>query len=109
MATQSIDGDYDVFGDGTVRILRTPGHTPGHAVLMLKLPRAGTVILGGDLFHTKENEREGRVPIFNTSRAETLASFDRTARLIRNKRATFIVQHAPEDFAKLPRFPRYLR
>ena len=103
-----VDGDYDVFGDGSVRILRTPGHTPGHQVLMLKLANAGHVILSGDLFHTKENEKEGRVPTFNVSRADTLASFDRVARLIRSKRARLYVQHAPEDVAALPRFPAYL-
>ncbi|MDB4972423.1 MAG: metallo-beta-lactamase superfamily protein [Myxococcaceae bacterium] len=108
LATQQIDGDYDVFGDGSVRILRSPGHTPGHQILMLSLSRAGKVILGGDLFHTKENQREGRVPLFNTDRADTLASFDRAIRLVRAKRARFVVQHAPEDFAALPRFPRYL-
>lgn len=107
--TQMIDGDYDVFGDGSVRILRTPGHTPGHQLLMLSLPRAGKVILSGDLFHTKENEREWRVPVFNVSRADTLASFDRTARIMRSKRARLIVQHTPEDFAKLPRFPAFLQ
>lgn len=103
-----IDGDYDVFGDGSVRILRTPGHTPGHQVLMLRLAGAGNVILSGDLFHTKENEKEGRVPTFNVNRADTLASIDRVARLLRTKRARLYVQHAPEDVAALPRFPAYL-
>ena len=103
-----IQGDHDVFGDGSVRILRMPGHTPGHQVLSLRLARAGRVVLAGDLFHTKENEREGRVPALNTSRADTLASFDRLRRLVRVKQARVYVQHAPEDFAALPRFPAYL-
>ncbi|MET0339754.1 MAG: N-acyl homoserine lactonase family protein [Polyangiales bacterium] len=103
-----IDGDHDVFGDGSVRILRTPGHTPGHQVLLIRLANAGNVILSGDLYHTKENEKEGRVPSFNVNRADTLASFDRVARLLRNKRARLYVQHAPEDVAALPRFPAYL-
>ena len=103
-----IDGDHDVFGDGSVRILRTPGHTPGHQVLLLRLANAGNVILSGDLFHTKENEKEGRVPTFNVNRADTLASFDRVTRLVRSKRARLYVQHAPEDVAALPRFPAYL-
>lgn len=103
-----IDGDHDVFGDGSVRILRMPGHTPGHQVLMLRLARAGHVLLAGDLFHTKENEREGRVPVLNVSRADTLASFERLRRLVRVKQARVYVQHAPEDFEALPRFPAYL-
>ena len=65
-------------------------------------------MLSGDLFHTKENEREWRVPVFNTHRAETLASFDSVKRILKNRRARLYVQHAPEDFAALPRFTLYL-
>ncbi|MET0390764.1 MAG: N-acyl homoserine lactonase family protein [Polyangiales bacterium] len=106
--TQIIDGDFDVFGDGSVRILRAPGHTPGHQLLLVTLPRDGKYLLGGDLYHTKENQRELRVPQFNVSRADTLASFDRAIRLVRAKKARFIVQHSPEDFATLPKFPAHL-
>lgn len=105
---QLLDLDHDVFGDGSVRILRAPGHTPGHQVLMLQLAKAGTVILSGDLYHTRDNFRHGRIPAINSSRAETLSSFDRVARLIEKHRARFVIQHAPEDFAALPEFPAYL-
>ncbi|WP_242107886.1 N-acyl homoserine lactonase family protein [Luteimonas aquatica] len=103
-----LDLDHDVFGDGSVRILRAPGHTAGHAVLMLQLAHAGTVILSGDLFHTRENRRDRRVPPVNDSRAETLASFDRIETLLANRHARLVIQHAPEDFAALPAFPAYL-
>jgi N-acyl homoserine lactone hydrolase len=106
--TQLVDLDHDVFGDGTVRILRAPGHTPGHQVLMLTLKKAGTVILSGDLYHTLANERAKRIPVFNDSRADTLASIDRVAKLTANTKARFFVQHAPEDFAAFPKFPLYL-
>ena len=49
-----IDGDHDVFGDGSVMILRAPGHTPGHRILLVRLVGAGPVLLSGDLFHTRE-------------------------------------------------------
>jgi glyoxylase-like metal-dependent hydrolase (beta-lactamase superfamily II) len=49
--TKFIDGDYDVFGDGTVVIKQTPGHTPGHQVLALNLAKTGTVVMTGDLYH----------------------------------------------------------
>lgn len=101
-------GDRDVFGDGSVRILSTPGHTPGHQVLMIQLAKAGTVILSGDLYHTQANRKNGRVPVINTSRAETLASFDRVEKIVKNRKARFVIQHAPEDFAALPKFPAYL-
>jgi N-acyl homoserine lactone hydrolase len=106
--SQMIDGDYDVFGDGTVRILKAPGHTSGHQVLELKLPKTGTVILSGDLYHSRANREFARVPVVNVDRAETLASIDRIEKIARNTRARVIVQHDPQDFQALPKFPAYL-
>jgi N-acyl homoserine lactone hydrolase len=106
--TRMIDADYDVFGDGSVRILKTPGHTPGHQVLMLKLQKAGTVILAGDLYHFRADRASRLVPLFNTDRAQTLASFDRLERIARNTHARVVIEHDPEDFKALPKFPAYL-
>ena len=106
--TQMIEGDYDVFGDGSVRILAAPGHTPGHQVLQLKLKHSGAVILSGDLYHTRANRDFTRVPVINTSRSDTLASINRIETIVRNTKARFIVQHDPEDFRSLPKFPAYL-
>lgn len=103
-----IDLDRDVFGDGTVRILRANGHTAGHQVLMLRLAKTGTVILSGDLFHTRENFRKGRMPVFNYSRGETLGAMDRVRRLLDNTRGRLIIQHDPSDFDALPKAPEYL-
>jgi N-acyl homoserine lactone hydrolase len=106
--TQLIDGDFDVFGDGSVRILRAPGHTPGHGVLAVKLKKGGVVILSGDLYHTHENRTLKRVPGFNYERADTLASMDRVEKMVKNTKARFIVQHDGKDVASLPKFPAYL-
>ena len=46
-----LDGDYDVFGDGTVVIIATPGHTPGHQSLFVNLAKSGPIVLSGDLYH----------------------------------------------------------
>lgn len=100
--------DDDLFGDGSVRILRAPGHTPGHRVLMLQLAQAGSVILSGDLWHSRVNYEQSRIPPFNVDRADTMASFDRVKRLIETHHGRVIVQHALEDFAALPKFPAYL-
>ncbi|HXX84752.1 MAG TPA: N-acyl homoserine lactonase family protein [Casimicrobiaceae bacterium] len=106
--TQMIDNDYDVFGDGSVMILKAPGHTPGHQVLLLKLNRAGTVILSGDLYHTRDNRKYRRVPAFNYERADTLASIDRIEKILANTKGRLVVQHDPIDFKALPKFPAYL-
>ena len=97
--------DKDVFGDSTVIMLNTPGHTPGHHVLLVKLPRTGNVLLSGDLAHFRENYDNNVVTGFNSSRAETLASFDRVKQIAANLKATVIIQHDPRDVDKLPAFP----
>jgi N-acyl homoserine lactone hydrolase len=106
--TVMITGDYDVFGDGKVRILKAPGHTPGHQVLELQLGKTGTVVLSGDLYHLKANRQFKRVPVMNFERADTLASFDRIETIVKNKHARLIVQHDPQEFDALPKLPAYL-
>ncbi|MEA3011787.1 MAG: N-acyl homoserine lactone hydrolase [Sphingomonadales bacterium] len=102
-------GDHDVFGDGSVIMLNTPGHTPGHHSLLVRLPRTGPVLLTGDLYHFTENFESGGVPGFNTNRADTLASMARFREIARNLRARIVIQHEPADIAKLPAFPEAAR
>ncbi len=108
MKQQSIDGDYDVFGDGSVRILKTPGHTPGHQSLEIKLKNSGTVLLSGDLYHQRDSRKLRLVPSINYERADTLASIDRFERIAKNTNARVVIQHDLEDFRALPKFPAYL-
>jgi N-acyl homoserine lactone hydrolase len=98
-------GDKDVFGDGSVIMLNTPGHTPGHHSLLVKLKEKGNVLITGDLAHFRENYDSNGVPTFNTSRAETLASLDRFKQLATNLNAMVIIQHDARDIEKLPAFP----
>ena len=106
--TRLITDDHDLFGDGSVVIIQAPGHTPGHAVLLLRLPQSGPIVLSGDLWHMAESRRDRHVPTFNTDRAQTLASMDRVERLAASVGARVIVQHEPADFDALPRYPRFL-
>jgi N-acyl homoserine lactone hydrolase len=97
--------DKDVFGDGSVMMLYTPGHTPGHHSLMVKLPQTGTVMITGDLAHFHENYDSNGVPTFNYDRAQTLASLDRFKKIAAGTKATVIIQHDARDVDKLPAFP----
>ena len=101
-----VDGDLDVFGDGTVVMLALPGHTPGHHGLLLRLPNTGPVLLCADTVHFAA-QLVGRVPSFNTSRAESLASIDRVRSLANNFNAQLIASHDPADIAKLPASPEF--
>jgi N-acyl homoserine lactone hydrolase len=99
----------DVFGDGTVVMLSTPGHTPGHHSLLVRLKQMGNVLLSGDLTHFRENYEDDGVPTWNFNRADTLASLDRFKRIAKNLQATVIIQHDPRDISKLPAFPAAAR
>ncbi|CAA9510414.1 MAG: MBL-fold metallo-hydrolase superfamily [uncultured Sphingomonadaceae bacterium] len=98
-------GDVDIFHNGRVIMLDTPGHTPGHNALLVKLA-SGNVLLTGDLYHFTEQVAIKGVPPFNHDRADTLASMDRFDRIAKNLNAKVIIQHEPTDIGKLPAFPK---
>jgi N-acyl homoserine lactone hydrolase len=102
---EPLSADKDVFGDGTVLIFRTPGHTPGHQSLLVRLKDTGPVILVGDAVHFRENYMANGVPGFNFDRAQSLASMERIKQMEKNLKATVIIQHDPRDRDKLPAFP----
>src|SRR5262249_2716613 len=101
---EPVVGDKDVFGDGSVIMLATPGHTPGHHSLLVKLAQTGPVVLSGDAVHFRENYDGAGVPAFNFDRAQTLASIDRIKQLAANLKATLIIQPDVRDVGKLPAF-----
>lgn len=104
---EEVTGDKDVFGDRSVVMLDLPGHTPGHHGLLVKLAKLGYVLLSGDVAHFEENYASNGVPIFNTDRAQSLASLDRFKNLAKNLHATVVIQHEHADIGKLPAFPAY--
>lgn len=100
---------HDVFGDKSVVIYQTPGHTPGHTVLLVRTQGSAPVLLTGDLWHLAESREHKRVPRFNFNRAQTLESYDLTEKLAAETKARVVRQHVPEDFDMLPKFPEPLR
>ena len=106
---EALPGDKDVFDDGTVVIVNTPGHTPGHHSLLVKLAGAGNVLITGDLAHFQENYVMNGVPGFNYHRGDTLASLDRFKTAVANLKATVIIQHDVRDVDKLPAWPGFVK
>jgi glyoxylase-like metal-dependent hydrolase (beta-lactamase superfamily II) len=103
---EPLTADKDVFGDGSVIVLRTPGHTPGHSSLLVRLKETGPVLLTGDLVHFHENYESDGVPSFNFDRAQSIASIERVKQIAANLKGTVVVvQHDMRDIGKLPAFP----
>lgn len=98
-----LEGDHDVFGDGSVTIIMTPGHTPGHQSLLVKLPKTGALVLSGDAAHFKSNWENRRVPAANVDKDKTLASMERIADLLTKEKAQLWLNHdkAQRDTLKM--------
>jgi N-acyl homoserine lactone hydrolase len=88
-----LEGDKDVFGDGSVTIISTPGHTPGHQSLLVKLPNSGALVLSGDAAHFKSNWDNRRVPVINTDQEQTKTSMERIAGILAKEKATLWINH----------------
>jgi len=104
---QLIDGDTDVFGDGSVTLVSTPGHTPGHQSLLVHLKNSGFIILSGDVVHLDENFEKNIVPSLNTNKAESIASMEKVRRLIAMYKATFFINHDKKQTDKLKLLPAF--
>ncbi|MGO4508220.1 N-acyl homoserine lactonase family protein [Bradyrhizobium sp. MOS001] len=96
-------GDKDVFGDGSVTILSTPGHTPGHQSLLVKLPKTGAVVLSGDAVHFKDNWDNRRVPSMNANKDQSAASMQKIADTLVKEKAQLWINHdkAQRDSQKM--------
>lgn len=98
-----LNGDKDVFGDGSVTILSTPGHTPGHQSLLVKLPKTGAVVLSGDAVHFRDNWENRRVPSMNVDKDQTAASMQKIADTLAKEKAQLWINHdkAQRDSQKM--------
>jgi glyoxylase-like metal-dependent hydrolase (beta-lactamase superfamily II) len=102
------DADYDVFGDGAVVIMTTPGHTPGHQVLAVRLRDYGPVVLAGDLYHYPEEIETGRVPTFEFDARASRDSRERVLEYLEATGARMWIEHDEATHARLPLAPGYI-
>jgi glyoxylase-like metal-dependent hydrolase (beta-lactamase superfamily II) len=99
--------EHDVFGDGAVVIKSTPGHSPGHQVLFLKLSKTGPVLLSGDLYHYPEERKLNRVPTTEFNAAQTVASRANVEAFLKKTGAQLWIQHDFNANAKLKKAPAF--
>ena len=100
--------DLDVFGDGTVVVMSTPGHTPGHQVLFVKLAKRAPVVLAGDLYHYPEERTTGRIPTFEFNADQSRASRQKVEAFLKQNKAELWIEHDIATHAKLPKAPAFI-
>ena len=103
-----LNGDHDVFGDGSVVIKSAPGHTPGHQVLVVRLPKTGPVMLSGDMVHLVYSWNNRVVPSFNFNIVQSGQTIDAMKKYAAENGIRLWVNHDMEQHARLPKAPRWV-
>jgi N-acyl homoserine lactone hydrolase len=106
-----VDEDLDVFGDGSVLVVWTPGHTPGHQSCLVHLPRTGWILLSGDAVHLQTNWDNRRLPYFNRlsmeAKLQTALSMQRMADLLAFYKARLWIVHDKAQSDTLKHSPSF--
>ena len=100
---RQVEGEHDLFGDGSVICIPTPGHTPGHQSLKVRTAR-GDAVLTGDACYFCRTLRERRLPRFVFDREAMLASLDRLEALEKGGAKLFF-GHDADTWQGVPQAP----
>jgi glyoxylase-like metal-dependent hydrolase (beta-lactamase superfamily II) len=103
-----LNGDHDVFGDGSVVIKSAPGHTPGHQVLVVRLPKTGAVLLSCDMVHFQENWVKRRVPGMNFNRDQSTVTMETIAAFMTANKVELWINHDKAQSDRLPKAPKHV-
>ncbi|NMH95935.1 N-acyl homoserine lactonase family protein [Pseudonocardia acidicola] len=95
-----LTGDHDLFGDGSIQILSLPGHTPGNSSVLVRLPNQN-IMLTGDTVHVPEALSDDLPMPSDYSTLDAVHSIRRLKQIAHANDATIIIQHDPDDWAKL--------
>lgn len=102
---QVIDGEHDVFGDGTVVLLPTYGHTPGHQSLLVRAGRGAAIVCASDACYTRENMDRDVLPTILWNASAMRDALAGLRRLRDQAGATMLYGHDPAQWAALPHAP----
>lgn len=106
-AVERMEGDLDVFGDRSLQVISTPGHTPGHCSLLVRLANSGPILLSGDVAHYRYTLEHHCVPSMNADPAQSRRSMERVEALVATEGAQLWLNHDIVQTATIPHLPAF--
>ena len=104
-----LQGDLDIFGDGSVVVKRWVGHTPGSQMMTVKLKNTGLVILTGDNVYFRENVEKSIPPniVLAYKPDGIYAAYEWIRLMMATQKADFFTAHDPDAFRAMKMAPGY--
>ena len=104
-----LDGDMDLFGDGTVVVKRWVAHTPGSQMMTVRLKNTGLVILTGDNVYFRENVEKNLPPNIVLAYYPTgfFTAYEWIRQQMASQKADFFTAHDPDAFKAMKKAPAY--
>jgi N-acyl homoserine lactone hydrolase len=98
------DSDVDIFGDGSLRLFKLPGHSAGEGSLLIRLP-SRSLMLAADTVHVREALDHEKATLFDSDPVEAVRSIQRLKHLLAENSADSWIAHDPEDWRRYCTFP----
>lgn len=106
LEAEATDG-YDLFGDGTLKMVFTPGHAPGHQSFLVTLPKSGAILLAVDAAYTLDHWNEKALPGFLASTVDTVRSVQKLRSLAAKTEAKVVTGHDPDAWPAFKQSPGF--
>ena len=98
---------FDLFGDGVIKIIFTPGHSPGHQSILLKLPKSGHILLTIDAAYTLDHWENKCLPGLVTSSTQAADSVKKLRKIARENNALVVTGHDPNGWSTFKKAPMF--
>jgi glyoxylase-like metal-dependent hydrolase (beta-lactamase superfamily II) len=104
-----LDGDLDIFADNSVVVKRWVGHTPGSQMMIVRLPKTGTVILTSDNVYFKENVTKNLLPDVSLAYSPTgiLNAYQWIREMQAREKADFFTAHDADAYRAMKKAPEF--
>ena len=104
-----LEGDLDLFGDGTIVVKRWVAHTPGSQMMTVKLKNSGLIILTGDNVYFRENVEKSLPPniVLAYKPSGFLTAYEWIRHMMATEKADYFTAHDPDAFKAMKKAPEF--